>query len=83
MYEETPMTKTGLVLSPTDRATIEQTRIGMQQPDWLLISGELKLIAIPDLRRPSDVLLSQLQAAAKRKLQAYSPLEEVSATTVG
>jgi hypothetical protein len=38
MYEETPMAKTGLLLRPTDCATIEQ--IGRRQPDWLLISEE-------------------------------------------
>jgi hypothetical protein len=54
--------------------TIEQ--IGRRQPDWLLISDEFKRIAIPDLCRPSNVLPPQLQAAAQRKQQAYSPLEE-------
>jgi hypothetical protein len=68
------MAKTGLVLRLTDRATTKQ--IGRRQPDWLLISGELKRIAIPDLCRPSDVLPSQLQVAAKRKQQTYSSLEE-------
>jgi hypothetical protein len=38
MYEETPMAKTGLLLRPSDRATIEQ--IGRRQQDWLLISDE-------------------------------------------
>jgi hypothetical protein len=74
MYDETQMAKTGLLLSPTDHATIEQ--IGRRQPDWLLISDEFKRIAIPDLCRPSNVLPPQLQAAAQRKQQAYSPLEE-------
>jgi hypothetical protein len=68
------MAKTGLLLRPTDCSTIEQ--IGRRQPDWLLISEECKRIAIPDLCRPSDVFLPQLQAAAQRKQQAYSPLEE-------
>jgi hypothetical protein len=74
MYEKTSMAKTGFLLRPTDRATIEQ--IGRQQPDWLFISEEFKRIAIPDLCRPSDVFPLQLQAAAQRKQQAYSPLEE-------
>ena len=68
------MAKTGLLLRPTDCSTIEQ--IGRLQPDWLLISEECQRIAIPDLCRPSDVFLPQLQAAAQRKQQAYSPLEE-------
>ena len=68
------MAKTGLMLRPTDHATVEQ--IGRRQPDWLLVSNELKRIAIPDLCRPSDVLPSQLLVAATRKQQAYSPLEE-------
>jgi hypothetical protein len=74
MYEETAMAKTGLVLRPTDHATIEQ--IGTRQLDWLLVSGELKRIAIPDLCRPSDISPSQLLAVAKRKQHTYSPLEE-------
>ena len=76
MYEETPMAKTGLVLRPTDRSTIEQ--IGQRQPDWLLISGKLKRIAIPDLCLPFDVLPFQLLAAAKRKQHAYSPWKRPS-----
>ena len=74
VYEETPMAKTGLVLRPTDHATIEQ--IGRRQPDWLLVSTEFKRIAIPDLCRPSDVLPIQIPTAAKRKQHAYSPLVE-------
>jgi hypothetical protein len=68
------MAKTGLVLRPTDHATIEQ--IGRRQPDWLLVSTEFKRIAIPDLCRPSDVLPIQIPTAAKRKQHAYSPLVE-------
>jgi hypothetical protein len=70
------MAETGLVLRPTDRATTEQ--IGRRQPDVnrLLVSGELKRIAILDLCCPSGVLPSQLLDAAKRKHHAYSPLEE-------
>ncbi len=51
------MAKKGLVLRPTDRTTTEQ--IGRRQPDWLLISSEVKRNAIPDLCRPSDILPSQ------------------------
>jgi hypothetical protein len=58
MYVETPMAKTVLVLRPTDHATSEQ--IGRRKQDWLLMSGELDRIAIPDLCNPSDVLPFQL-----------------------
>jgi hypothetical protein len=68
------MVRTGLVLRPTDHATIEQ--IGRRQPDWLLVSTEFKRIAIPDLCRPSDVLPIQIPTAAQRKQHAYSPLVE-------
>ncbi len=40
MYEETPMAKTGRVLRPTALATIDQ--LGRRQPDWILVSDELK-----------------------------------------
>ncbi len=74
VYEETPMAKTGLVLRPTTMATVDQ--LGRRQPDWVLVSHELRRIAILDLCRPSDVLPSQLLMAANRKQHAYEPVKE-------
>jgi hypothetical protein len=73
MYEETQMVKTGLVLRPTALTTVDQ--LGRRQPDWVLVSGEHKNIAIIGLCRPYDVLPSQLPVAAKCKQHAYCPLE--------
>jgi hypothetical protein len=72
--EETPMARTGLVLRPTTMATVDQ--LGRRQPDWVLVSHELRRIAILDLCQPSDVLPSQLLMAAKRKQHAYEPVKE-------
>jgi hypothetical protein len=65
MYEETRMSRTGLILSSTPQATAEQW--GRRQPDWVLVSQHHKRIAIVDLCRPSDVHPDQLLAAAMRK----------------
>ena len=46
------------------------------QPYWILVSSELKKIAILNLCRPSDVHPTQLLAAAIRKQEGYRPLEE-------
>ena len=70
MYEETRMSKTGLILSSTPQATAEQW--GRRQPDWVLVSQHHKRIAIVDLCRPSDVHPDQLLAAAMRKQQGLS-----------
>ena len=74
MFEETRMSRTGLVLSSTSHATAEHW--GRRQPDWVLVSPHHKRIAIVDLCRPSDVHPDQLLAAAMRKQQTYLPLQE-------
>jgi hypothetical protein len=74
MYEETPISRTGLVLRPPALATIDQ--LGMRQPDWILVSDERKMIAILDLCRPSDVLPScswQPSASKMRTAPSRSP----------
>jgi hypothetical protein len=70
------MARTGLVLRPTTQAMATVDQLGRRQPDWVLVSHELKRIAILDLFRPSDVLPSQLLMAAKRKQHAYEPVKE-------
>jgi hypothetical protein len=55
-------------------ATVDQ--LGRLQPDSVLVSHELKRIAILDLGRPSYVLPYQLLMAAKRKQHAYEPVKE-------
>jgi hypothetical protein len=52
------------------------SRPGKEKVERILVSDELKGIAIPDLCRPSDVLPYQLRMAAKRKQHAYGPLKE-------
>ena len=47
-----------------------------RQPDWVLVSHELKRIAILELFRPSGVLPSQLLMTAKRKQHAYETVNE-------
>ncbi len=74
VHEETPMARTGLVLRPIILAIVDQ--LGRRQPDWVLMSHELKRIAILDPCRPSDVLLSQRLMAAKSKQHAYEPVKE-------
>ena len=74
IFEETPMGRTGLTLRPTSQASLEQ--LNRRQPDWVLVSSAAKKIAIVDLSRPSDVYPDQLMAAAVRKQQSYSCLEE-------
>jgi hypothetical protein len=73
------MTKTGLLLRPTDRATIEQ--IERRQPDWLLISEEFKPIAIPDFCRPSDVPPPQFKQLLSANRKHTAPWKRPSATT--
>ena len=68
------MGRTGLTLRPISQATTEQ--MSHLQPNWVLISSEGKKIAIVDLNSPSDVHPAQLLAAAVRKQQTYSCLEE-------
>ena len=46
------MARTGLTLRPTPLATVEQ--LGRRQQDWVLVSEDLKTIAIVDLNRPSE-----------------------------
>ena len=58
LFEETPIAHTGLILSPTSLATVKQW--GCQQLDWVLVSSELKKIAIVDLHRPSGLICIQL-----------------------
>jgi hypothetical protein len=74
LYEETPMARTGLVLRLPTMATVDQ--LGRRQPDWVLVSHELKRIAILDLCLPSDVIPYQLLMAAKRKQNAHEPVKE-------
>ena len=74
VFEETRMSKTGLVLQPTSLATVSE--LGRRQPDWVLASTVHKRIAIVDLCRPSDTSPAQLLAAAMRKQNAYCPLVE-------
>jgi hypothetical protein len=74
VYEQVPMARTGLLLCPTTMATVDQ--LGRRQPDWVLVSHELKRIATLDLCRPSDVLPSQLLMVAKRKQHACEPVKE-------
>jgi hypothetical protein len=74
MFEETRMSRTGLVLQPTSSTTTNQ--LGRRQPDWVLVSETHKRIAIVNLCRPSDASPAQLLAAAVRKQHAYCPLVE-------
>jgi len=88
MFEEKSLKSTGLVLRPVSATSIARARsqptadpnseqdLGRWQPDWILVSDELKKIAILDLCRPSDVHPAQLTAAAIRKQDGYSPLVE-------
>ncbi len=73
-FEENPMERKGLTHRPTALATVEQ--LGRRQPDWVLVSEELKKIAIVDLNRPSYVHPGQLLAVAERKKQTYGCVEE-------
>ncbi len=88
MFEEKSLKSTGLVLRPVSATSVARARkqpttdqdseqdLGRWQPDWILVSSELKKIAILDLCRPSDVHPEQLIAAAIRKQDGYSPLVE-------
>ena len=88
MFEESSLRSTGLVLRPVSTTSVAQARrqptddpeseqdLGRWQPDWILVSSELKKIAVLDLCRPSDVRPTQLPAAAIRKQDGYRPLEE-------
>jgi len=90
IFEETRMGATGLQLRPVSASQVVNARPDCEpvadshgrchltrwQPDWLLVSSELKKIAIVDLCRPSDVHHDQLIEAATRKQHSYSPLVE-------
>ena len=75
LFEETPVVRTGLTLRSNPQATADQ--LGHRQPDWIAISAVQKRIAIMDLCHPSDVLPTQLLAAALRKQHAYNPLKRL------
>jgi hypothetical protein len=91
MFEESSLKNTGLVLRPVSATSVAQAKrqptadpdseqnLERWQPDWILVSRELKKIAIIDLCRPSDASPEQLPAAAIRKQDGYSPLVEALA----
>ncbi len=63
LFEETRMTKTGVVLRCTSLADVDQ--LGRRKPDWILVSEVHKEIAIVDLSHPSDVYQAQLLGSHK------------------
>ena len=91
MYEETSMSRTGLILRPVSAVRIAQALgrspdpgdspdtmldLGRWQPDWVFVSTQHQRIALVDLCRSADGLLDQLRAAGTRKQHKYSPLVE-------
>jgi hypothetical protein len=68
MFEESSLKNTGLVLRPVSATSSRQSTVdpGSEQelerwqPDGILVSSELKKLAIMNLCRPSDVYPEQL-----------------------
>ena len=91
IYEESPMSRMGLILRPVSvvRAaqsldqnpdpgdSLETMRdLGRWQPDWVFVSAQYKRIALVDLCRSANGLSNQLTAAGSRKQLKFSPLVE-------
>ena len=89
LYEETPLSGTGLQLRPVDTALVQQAGRAVKdseiqarqmslcswQPEIICISLAKKKIAIgPEVTFPSDSRSAPLLEAHNRKLQSYTPL---------
>jgi ribonuclease HI len=88
LHEETPMSKTGLRLTPVPTVLVQNSgrsvqesdieagsmHLGRWQPDLLLVSYTRRKIAIMDVIRPSDIRRERLQTAHLDKLRTYEPL---------
>jgi hypothetical protein len=86
IYEETPMSKTGLRLELVPAACMEAAgrllpehhadlvSVERLQPDLVMVSWTLKKIGLVEVCRPMDEFSDQLTAAEARKLRTYAPL---------
>jgi len=86
IYEETPMSQTGLRLELVSAACMEAAgrplpehhaelvSVDRLQPDMVIVSRALKKIALVEVCRPMDESADQLAAAESRKLRTYAPL---------